>query len=356
MALFFYGGRRRYYSRYRNGRSSRRAYSSYSRSQRRATRNQKAALQQRDQGEVVINIPTKIDVFNGTTEVNEPLLNGEPDPTIMENGVFALNIWELLRKSEFYQSYANMYDQVKLDKVTVKLTPYQFPIVNYGMNAGVTNYYNSYTVVTAWDRTGLSREQIRWVISRGNFEDNSKTVIGTVDDTDGLYIEVSGAKAATYSSALQRNINPHSSTASITRSIYPTNMAEKSFWVNTGDLREWNQGYDSVHGRFYGVTDPAGVAAQNFRVPDNQNINLPTYPVVNMANISYAQASNPCYLLETSEVPFKPTLLVGLLNDPINVNVAGMNRPEELKPSMKFNVECDCVVTFRGLRKASIVE
>ena len=197
----------------------------------------------------------------------------------MENGVYALNIWVLLRKSEFYQSYANMYDQVKLDKVTVKLTPYQFPIVNYGMNAGITNYYNSYTVVTAWDRTGLSREQIRWVVSRGTLEDNKKTVIGDPTDTDGLFVDISGAKAATYSSALQRNINPNSSTASITRSIYPTSMAEKAYWVNTGDLREWSAGYDSKLGRYYGVVDPGSIATQNFQVPDNPNINLPTYPI-----------------------------------------------------------------------------
>jgi len=356
MALFFYGGRRRYSSRYRNGRSFRRAYSSYSRSQRRATRNQKAAVQQRDQGEVVLNIPTKLEVFNGPTTIRPTDINGVAEPYDITNGVFALNIWDLLRRSEFYQSYANMYDQVKLDKVTVKLTPFQFPIVNYGYNAGVTNYYNSYTVVTAWDRTGLSKEQLRWVQSRGTEEEKRATIIGDVEDEDGLYVDISGSAVATYSSAIQRNINPNSSTASVSRTLYPTTISEKSYWVNTSELRAWNGGYDSDRGRFYGISDPSGVASSNVRLNTNPIQNLPTYPLVSVGSITTANKSNPCFIEESADVPFKPTLLVGLLNDPIRVNVAGMQNPQDLKPSMKFNVECDCVVTFRGLRKASIVE
>lgn len=356
MALFFYGGRRRYSSRYRSGRSYRRAYSSTSRSQRRASRNQKAAVQQRDQGEVVLNIPTKVDVFNGNTEIREADIDGVAEPYDIRNGVYALNIWELMRKSEFYQSYANMYDQVKLDKVTIKLTPYQFPIVNYGYQAGITNYYNSYTIVTAWDRTGLSPEQTRWVISRGTLDDKRKTVIGTEADGDGLYIDISGSQAATYSSAIQRNINPNSSTASITRSIYPTTIAEKAYWVNTSELKEWYNGYDGERGRFYGLIDPGGVATRDLVVPLNPAVNVPQYPFETTGSISNVNTRNPCYIQESSQVPFKPTLLIGLLNDPINVNVAGMAQQQQLTPRMKFNVECDCVVTFRGLRKASIVE
>lgn len=357
MALFFYGGRRRY-SRFKSRRSYRRAFSSYSRSQRRATRNQKAAIQQRDQGEVVINIPTKIEVFNGETEIGfidaEHQDQDEPVISTFNNGGYALNIWELLRKSEFYQSYANMYDQVKLDKVTVKLTPYQFPIVNYGNSVGIKQYYNSYTIVTAWDRTGLSNEQMVYIHSQGGTESKKEWKVGNRNNEDGLYPQLSGKSIATYSSAIQRNINPNSSTASITRTLYPTTIGEKSYWVNTGDLRNWYDGFDAEHGRYYGITPQTAIQSRSLTIEAQQMV-IPQYPLTAVGAVTRMQATNPCYLLETAEVPFKPTLLIGMLNEEIDLSAEGQNWGK-LTPRMKFNVECDCVVTFRGLRKASIVE
>ena len=172
MAIY-YG--RRYYRRYPR-RSSRRAYTSRSRFARRTRGNQRAAAQQKDQGEVVLNIPSKLSAFNGTINLNVDT----PDHYEFSGGVYALNIWDIMRKSEFYQSYANMYDQVKINKVTVKLTPYQFPIVSFGVSQGIRDYYNSYTVVTAWDRTGLSQKQLLYRFVRD--EVNSHTSINFISN------------------------------------------------------------------------------------------------------------------------------------------------------------------------------
>ncbi|ORX76278.1 hypothetical protein BCR32DRAFT_284343 [Anaeromyces robustus] len=95
----------RYYRRYRRRypyRTYGRRYRYYSRSQRRASRNQKAARQQRDKAELNISVPTKIDTFNARISLS----NGSDPDTVLDTGVYALNIWDLLRKSEFYQSYA----------------------------------------------------------------------------------------------------------------------------------------------------------------------------------------------------------------------------------------------------------
>jgi len=188
-----YYGRRRY-RRSAASRAYRRAYSYYGRSKRRASGNQRAARQQRDTSEVNLNIPTKIDAMNYTLTLRE----GEIDEKIIHTGTYALNLWDLLRKSEFYQSYANMYDQVKINKATIKLIPLQFPIFSNGPTGGLTgsttasnNFYNSYTIVTAWDRSGLSDEQLEWV----NYsKENQNLIIGDAADSDGLYVNLTGAE------------------------------------------------------------------------------------------------------------------------------------------------------------------
>lgn len=354
-----YYGRRRYRRSYPSRTRSR--YSRYSsRSTRRATGNQRAARQQRDTSEVNLNIPTQLIAFNSTITL-EP---GEIDEKRIHAGTFALNIWDLLRKSEFYQSYANMYDQVKINKATIKLVPYQFPIITNAATTGTSldtghNYYNSYSIVTAWDRTGLSEEQLQWV----NYEkDNQNLRIGTVGDQDGLYVDIPGADVATYSSSITKNVNPNSNT-SITRTIYPSAISEKSYYVNTADLKKWYDSYDQGWGRYYGIDNPRSVEGNTTLVTDFppgdpvSAATVPQYPL--STTMSAALSKNPCFLQESPVVPFKPTLLVSMYNDPIDVKLTSgpdADTVYHFVPRMTFNVEADVVVTFRGLRKAPIVK
>ena len=100
-----YYGRRYYSSRYPR-RSSRRTYSSSSRSKRRAIGNYRAALAQKDATNVNLSITHKFQCNTSTLTVGNQSLH---------KGVYALNMWDLLRRSDFYQSYANMYDQIKIN-------------------------------------------------------------------------------------------------------------------------------------------------------------------------------------------------------------------------------------------------
>lgn len=342
-----YYGRRRYrYSRYPR-RSSRRTYSTLSRSQRRASGNQRAARQQRDKSEVSLSVPTRLECFNASLTIP----NGE-NPIVITGGVTALNIYDLLRKSEFYKSYANMYDQVKIEKATLRLTPYQFPVFA-GQLGQVNNYYNGYTVVTAWDRTGLSEEQIKLV---NLIKANRNLEIGAENNSDGIYVNIPAADAATYSSAYTRNVNPNSNTT-ITRTIYPSSLQEKSQYINTADLDAWYEHYDAQTNRYYGIKNPLGIEAPSVQIEVGEgalqeDVDVATFPI--QAQISRAVGKNPAYLLETPEVAFKPTLLVGILNDTINIGDGA--DALQLVPRMSFNVEADIAVSFRGLRKASIVQ
>lgn len=337
-----YGYRRYYrYSRYPY-RSRRRAYSTYSRSQRRAYGNYKAAQQQKDKGDINLSIPTKAEAFSNTAAFESP-------DQSFSVGTFALNIWDLLRKSEFYQSYANMYDQVKINRIRLKLTPTQFPIYT-----GTGSIYNAYTVVTAWDRTGLSDEQCALRIADAT--GGTKQTIGTNANLDGLYVAMSGADVSTYSSAITKNVNPNSNT-SIVRTIYPSTVAEKGFYVNTADLDEWYSAFDPVHGRYYGISNPLAVTSDYETVKssvDNENVVVPQIPLI--LNESNALRKNPAYIMESPNIPFKPTLLVAITNDPITTYNETSQTTEVLwEPRMRFNVEADISVTFRGLRKAAIV-
>lgn len=340
----------------------RRAYTRASRytsgTQRRSTGNQVAARQQRDATQVNLSIPSQISCYSATRQIAVP---GTDQTIEIFAGTGVINVWDLLRKSEFYQNYASMYDQVKIDKATLKLTPYQFPIFN---NSTATNniggYYNSYTIVTAWDRTGLSEEQTKLVnidthhVIPGTAEDARNRVIGYDDNNDGFYLNLSARDAATYSSAINRNVTPNSTTA-ITRTIYPSTMSEKSYYVNTADLDKWYNNYDYNTGRFFGIVNPFVVSGEAItgEGADSNPITVPQFPLTLLQ--SKALAKNPAFLLETAEVPFKPTLLVGCLNDTINITV-GDNDEVQFLPRMRFTVESDIVVTFRGLRKAAVVK
>lgn len=346
-----YGRRRR--NRISYSSRSRRRFGSYtSRSARRASGNQRAANQQRDISTVTLNCPTTVIVKNGKS-IFTPDIGDNPDYSLLstevKHGIYALNIWDVLCRSEFYQAYANMYDQVRIDRVSVKLTPFQFPI--YGNGTGVQNYYNNYTVVTAWDRTGLSSKDvfIKYEFSNDNPTDESVGTLnaGTITHRDGLYVNMDGKQVATYSSAITKSVSPNSNT-SIRRYIYPTTLAEKAYYVNTSDLKPWYRWYDSNLSRYGGFIRPVGVTGA---VASISNSNVAVYPI-RTAN-SEAVADNPTYLVETSEVPFKPTLLVGLLNEITEISQG--TDTVTLTPEMKFNVEVDVVCTFRGLRKGTVM-
>lgn len=337
---------RRYYSRRYPRRSSRRTYSSTSRSKRRAIGNYRAAVQQRDKTDVNISIAHKFTCNTSTLTYSENVGNNTVEYT-KNKGVYALNIWDLLRRSDFYQSYANMYDQIKINSIRIKLTPIAFS--TYGEDGVIANnIYQTYTVVTAWDRTGLSPQQGHMLYDANS---NDLKVIGTSGDSFGYYVCLNGSDISTYSSAITKPMSPNSNTT-IVRAMYPSSLAEKSFYANTSDLREWYPSFDYEKVRWYGFENPNAVTGKS-----QQTISGNTYETAPLQTIdSFAKMSNPCFINETAQIPFKPTLLVGLLNDQY---IYGFDNNDHqniaIHPKASFNLEADIGVSFRGLRKAPIV-
>ena len=109
---------------------------------RRARGNQRAANQQNDISNVTINMMKKIKT--GVTG-RDFVVDGVT--TFKEIGTCALNIFELLKKSEFYQSYSNMYDQFRINRIQVKVTPITWQT------------YNQFNIPTGTDYDVLQDQQ-----------------------------------------------------------------------------------------------------------------------------------------------------------------------------------------------------
>jgi hypothetical protein len=331
------------YSRRRNWSSGfRRRYggSRYGRSSgivRRARGNQRAANQQADASDVVINLMTS--VKSGVTEYE---IGGK----IHKPGVSATNIYALLEKSDFYKSYANMYDQFRVTSIKVKVTPTSWQVFNQfnltgsskynGTNGAITPegvqnldenipefvYPQALTVITAWDRSGLDLSQI-----------NTYTAIGT-DTNSHKWTETNiGNDITTYSSAKTQQLIA-GATFNCIRYLYPSSQQEKSCYYSTGDLYK-----EDLDGFYW------------YQKQQNENWGY----------------SGICNLVCDPSVPFKPTFLIGILDvdgcepatlaesDNASVNeFSDANSKKKIHP-VTFNLEFDIGVTFRGLRKAQVV-
>ena len=311
-------------------------YNRYNRYNRRTAKskaigNYKAANQQKDAADVSLNILHKC----STQYAKWTLEQGT-----FITGVYAINIWDLLRKSEFYASYANMYDQVKINRVRIKLTPTSMRLTSS------QNQYKAITVVTAWDRSGLSPEQI--IINGQPVFGDTDTKIGAAGDIKGIYLNMN-EQIGTYSSAQTRNLNPNSS-MSIVRYLYPSSMQEKSLYINTADLLPWYDGYDFEKSRYYGIRMPNYVKGNPTTIEDSV---LDQDVIISLVEQTPAIKNNPAFILEDSSIPFKPTFLIGVQSS-TNPSLIDANTVD-VGP-VTFTLEADVGVTFRGLRKAKIVE
>ena len=321
-------------SRFAGRRSFRNGYRTSIRS--RARGNQRAASQQADASDVVINLMHKFRV--GLTGMERA--DGFNDLRDFVTGTYAVNIYDLLRKSEFFDSYSKMYDQFRITSIKVKLTPVSWftydqwnlpnnisttprltaddpvqvfsdvvgdgnpaPVPNNEVPPGgpgneeglLTKYHYLYpqalTIVTAWDRTGLDESQFVPVYEH-NIEEDA---------------EEPGPKLG-YVTTINDNITTYSSAKSVqliaghafncVRYLYPSSVQEKSLFLSTDQLKKDFDDQDSQRWYIYSPEDGEG--------------NIHKEYITNLY-------SNP-------NCPFKPTFICGVLSiDPLEVNGENVN-------------------------------
>lgn len=337
-------------------------------SARRARGNMRAANQQNDISNVTINLMKKIKTgVLGYKKYENGSINSY---TI---GTCALNVFDLLRKSDFYESYSNMYDQFRINRIQVKLTPISWQTYNQfnlpdnwsvaggtqennnitvlGTNDGNPQYPldgqtvlgqapslnnslpdkkyiipQALTVVTAWDRTGLDDSQMNTL----SFDVSTDPQHPDVRNYKVITI---GDRICSYSSAKSTQLVAGANFNCV-RYLYPSSQQEKSLYFSTTELVKQIEDPDNKD-RWYG-----------FKEVNDANSN----------KITNLHSDPNC--------PFKPTLLVGVLkvddlfygDEPTNVNP--QTNPEascgQIYP-VTFNLEFDIGVTFRGLRKTQVV-
>lgn len=378
--------RRRYRSNYgRRSFGSRSRFSRFGSSTsvaRRARGNARAANQQADSTDVVINLMHKTSAGCAALIDNEKI--------VAQIGTAAINIFDLLAKSEFFNCYAPMYDQFKITSIKVKVTPVQWNTFNQqvALNNGghlqnvaagdggnppehiryVSDKNDRYvypqglTVVTAWDRTGLDASQIyephfdkdpiatgvtvndgTYVTSHELQEqvlENNNDYVPFVSELEESQTQLQqnyfawytniGDNITTYSSAQTKQLTGGSS-FNLIRYLYPSTQQEKAQYFSTNDLvKKYTRDQDS----YYYTPDPVD--------PNNDALGIKR---VNTNDLTALQC-NP-------SIPFKPTFLIGILGSN-DLQKSGDNVNNKMWP-VKFNLEFDIGVTFRGLRKTQVV-
>lgn len=169
---------RRRYSRYRGKRSSVRG----------SGRGEfRSAIQQRDVGRQILKWSQ---VQTITIKSNE------------NQGGSHFSAWRALKNSGFYSNFAEMYDQIKLNGVRVKITL-------LSASSSIYSATNNPVFVSAWDRNGIS---------------------GNVSIAAPSFTVVSS-----YGSAMTRPLT-QGANFGVTRYIYASTMSEKSQYIATADM------------------------------------------------------------------------------------------------------------------------
>lgn len=116
------------------------------------------------------------------------------------NGAVSISHWDQLRQSTYFPNYSPMYDQMKIDKIRIKITG------NQSGSAVTANL--SPAVVAAFDRNGLSPSQ-----------------------------QITTAAISTYSSAQLKQWSTGNAFV-MWQSIYPSTIMEKGQYIPTDSLQD----------------------------------------------------------------------------------------------------------------------
>lgn len=299
----------------------------------RARRQQRAADEQRDSTTVTINTDVSFDCGQTMNEIYKD--KGEDG--WFDTGCMAINVYDVLRHSDYYQSFGSLYDQVKIDNIRARIIATNWATSRESNDEQKINEIikaRSYVIVTAWDRSGISKSQVK-------FDDKWND-----DVTNHKFYCTIGKNIESYSSAKTKHLGPGNA-YEIVRQLYPENLYEKSQFVSTSLLKSQQNRVNTeffAYNCFYKKVVDTSVNANGYIYePYDFNTKYPTN------------------LISDPAVPFKPTLLVNVVSGPTpyvtNIKekdpegfytllTVGVNK---IKP-VTFNVEFEIVVTFRGLR------
>lgn len=233
-----------------------------------------------------------------------------------ETGVAAINVYDVLMKSENFLNMRNMYDQVKVNGVQVRIN-----VTDAATAISDVNAIKSINVVTAWDKTGLSIEDCELYDTNGDLislleYDTAKAV---------TYQNKIGSRITGYGSIKKGLLNSYQK---FTRygSCYPNTNNEKSLYIPTRIFNVFDNGINSQTTKHQIATDYADGPVNDFLSNPN--------PVIPFENVS---------------IPWKPTLLVGVFRTGIDQTSHVVTQYDDCD-IVVFNAEFTVPCTFKGLK------
>lgn len=284
------------YKRYRSGSSvTSRAYGNY-----------RAAKQQKDTMEFTIN--SSYPIAASYTSAGG-------------YGVAAVNVWEVLINNKNFQNFILAFDQVRIDQVRVKLNITNGP--SYANVSAITNS-NNLSVYTAWDRTGLSVQQVEFYKTAGN-----QPVLIPSGDYD--VSAVSGFK-----NVIGKGIV---STSSASRSVYnPYRVWTKNMKLDLSGAQEKCDFINTA--QLYHFCTRAAKTTELNSVLERYNV----------CTVNELMADgNPVIPFESPNCKFKPTLLLGVFKNDYNPNTGAITEFGDCEPII-FQTEWSVVCTFKAMK------
>lgn len=234
-------------------------------------------------------------------------------------GVSVINVYEVLRTNPQFASFVKLYDQVKVGGIKVKLN-----VVDAQTSINSISQIKNINVVTAWDRTGLSKDQVL-------FYDSNAEVITREDwDTSGVHhfapkigkgiVNATGVDKSILNSFQRWNRNPF---------LFPSSLEEKSQYLSTSNFEEVVASYDYTTGAY---------------VVNESNDATPITELFNSAN--------PCLPFESPSCKWKPTLMIGVFTSSYD-STNHVIKQYDTCNAVLFNAEFSIEVTFRNMKAST---
>lgn len=236
-----------------------------------------------------------------------------------ESGVAAINVWDVLERNGYFGNLSNMYDQIKIDGITVKLS-----VTNAYTEVSNLTAIRNITTYVGWDRTGLSTNQVKLYDSSGNeipeMNDDEAEVKTWRTNIGSAIVKATGVVKNEINSFQRWRYSTY---------LYPSLLQEKQQYITTSDIKRFNKSFD--------------VNSTKFTVADRYNNQSPN---------GLYDSSNPVIPFESSNVKFKPTLLVGVFQNGLaenNGQYGEITQYGKCNPVI-FNAEFSISCSFKNLK------
>lgn len=234
-------------------------------------------------------------------------------------GAACINVYEVLRTNPQFASFVKLYDQVKIGGVRVKLN-----VVDATTTINQVNQIKNINVITGWDRTGLSRDQVIFY-AKNNSEipraDWDSSGANTIFPSIGKgIVNATGVDKSILNSFQRWNRNPF---------LFPSTLEEKSQYLSTSNFEEAVASYTYDNGLY------------------TINEDYDSTPIAELFN-----SSNPCLPFESPSCKWKPTLMVGVFTSNYDTTNKVINQYASCNPVL-FNAEFSIDVTFRNLKASA---